>query len=117
MKTVSRPDRTLPGDIDLPRSPAEVLAIVLENAAPLGVEHVALHRAPGRTLAHAATAPEDQPPFAAATMDGFAVIADDGSPWREILADQMAGHVIDVEVTPGTAVRITTGAPMPPGAD
>ena len=117
MKTVSGPDRTLPGDIDLPRSPAEVLAIVLENAAPLGVEHVALHRAPGRTLAHAATAPEDQPPFAAATMDGFAVIADDGSPWREILADQMAGHVIDVEVTPGTAVRITTGAPMPPGAD
>ncbi len=113
----ARPDRTLPADIDDARSPDEVLSTVLRHAAPLTVEYVPLHRAPGRTLAIAAVSPEDQPPFAAATMDGFAVMADDGSPWREILADQMAGQVIDVEVTPGTAVRITTGAPIPPGAD
>jgi molybdenum cofactor synthesis domain-containing protein len=50
-------------------------------------------------------------------MDGFAVLAEDHSPWREILGDQMAGRVQDLEVTPGTAVRITTGAPLPKGAD
>jgi len=114
---VSRPGRTLPADIDDQRSPEDVLATVLGFAPSLSVEYVTLHRAPGRTLAAPAVAPEDQPPFTAATMDGFAVVADDGSPWREILADQMAGHVIDVQVTPGTAVRITTGAPIPPGAN
>ncbi len=49
-------------------------------------------------------------------MDGFAVVADDVSPWREVIGDQTAGFVLGIEVTDGTAVRITTGAPIPPGA-
>jgi molybdopterin molybdotransferase len=50
-------------------------------------------------------------------MDGFAVVAGDSSPWREVIGDQTAGFVLDVDVTDGTAVRITTGAPLPRGAD
>jgi molybdenum cofactor synthesis domain-containing protein len=50
-------------------------------------------------------------------MDGYAVIADDPSPWREIIGRQTAGHVEDLEVSLGTAAWITTGAPVPPGAN
>ncbi|HEV2074245.1 MAG TPA: gephyrin-like molybdotransferase Glp, partial [Thermomicrobiales bacterium] len=63
------------------------------------------------------TAPEDHPPFPASTMDGYAVFSQDHSPWREIIGTQNAGDTIDAEVTEGYAVRIMTGAPLPPGAD
>ena len=99
------------------RSVDEVREIVFRYARRLPVEDVGLDAAFGRTLAADLVAAGDQPPFAAAIMDGFAVQADDGSPWREIIGEQMAGSVAAPEVTPGTAVRITTGAPIPPGAD
>src|SRR5689334_17247608 len=60
---------------------------------------------------------EDLPPFPASTMDGYAVIAADGAGWRELIGDQAAGYIADVTVRPGTVARITTGAPLPPGAD
>jgi molybdenum cofactor synthesis domain-containing protein len=50
-------------------------------------------------------------------MDGYAVYSADSSPWREIIGVQTAGSMIDTEVTDGYAVRITTGAPVPNGAD
>ena len=49
-------------------------------------------------------------------MDGYAVVADDPSPWREIVGRQSAGYVADLEVGIGTAAWITTGAPVPSGA-
>lgn len=104
-------------DVDRLRSPDEALATVLGRAVPLSAEVVPLSHAAGRALADDLVAAEDHPPFAAATMDGFAVVAADDSPWREIVGEQTAGYVLDVEVTVGTAVRITTGAPLPPGAD
>ncbi|HEV2108700.1 MAG TPA: gephyrin-like molybdotransferase Glp [Thermomicrobiales bacterium] len=104
-------------DLDRLRSPDEARATILARVPTLGIERVALHQAPWRVLAEDLIAPEDHPPFPAATMDGFAIIADDGSPWREIVGDQMAGNVIEQQVTPGTAIRITTGAPVPTGAD
>ncbi len=104
-------------DLDRMRPVDEVRALVLHYAKPLPSEAVGLATAHGRTLAADLVAAADQPPFPAAIMDGFAVQADDGSPWREIIGAQMAGQVTAPEVTPGTAVRITTGAPMPPGAD
>ena len=97
--------------------PDEARAIVLGTAKPLGVERVALTEAAWRTLAEPLVAGEDHPPFPAATMDGFAVVADDGSPWREVVGAQMAGLDLALEVSPGLAVRITTGAPLPAGAD
>ncbi|MBT9253220.1 MAG: molybdopterin molybdotransferase MoeA [Brockia lithotrophica] len=98
-------------------TPREALDIILGQVQRLPTERVGLLEAAGRVLAEPVVAPEDHPPFPAATMDGFAVIHDDTSPWREIIGEQFAGHVVDVTVTPGTAVRITTGAPLPPGAD
>ena len=69
---------------------------------------------PGRTC----------PPFANSAMDGFAVRSADvagasvETPVNlQVLADQPAGAVASVEVRPGTAVRIMTGARMPAGAD
>ena len=97
--------------------PAEVRETILRYASALPLETVAISDAAWRVLGKDLVAPEDHPPFPAATMDGFAVLAEDHSPWREILGDQMAGRVQDLEVTPGTAVRITTGAPLPKGAD
>ena len=49
--------------------------------------------------------------------DGFAIRAAEGKSTRTYLGEQMAGLVSGLEVAPGTAVRITTGAPVPPGAD
>ena len=102
-------DRLLP--------PTEAIEIVLREVRRLPVEVVSLEEAGERVLAEPLVADQDLPPFAAATMDGFAVIHDDTSPWREIIADQFAGRAVDVEVTPGTAARIMTGAPLPRGAD
>lgn len=102
-------DRLLP--------PTEAIEIILREVRRLPVEVVPLAEAGDRVLAEPLVADQDLPPFPAATMDGFAVIHDDTSPWREIIADQFAGQVVDVEVTPGTAARITTGAPLPRGAD
>ncbi|MDI3338931.1 MAG: molybdopterin molybdotransferase MoeA [Sphaerobacter sp.] len=103
------------GDRLLP--PHEALDIVLRHSRPLPTELVPLEAAGDRVLAEPLIADQDLPPFPAATMDGFAVIAADGSPWREIIGEQFAGQPLPVEVTPGTAVRITTGAPLPPGSD
>lgn len=97
--------------------PAEVRETIGRYAAALPLESVDIADATWRVLAEDLVAPEDHPPFPAATMDGFAVLSEDHSPWREVLGDQMAGRVQDLEVTPGTAVRITTGAPLPRGAD
>lgn len=111
-------DRTaVERELDRLRPPAEALATVLAHARPLAVERVPLTEAAWRVLAEELVATEDHPPFAAATMDGFAVVAEDASPWREVIGEQTAGYVADVEVTHGTAVRITTGAPLPRGAD
>jgi molybdenum cofactor synthesis domain-containing protein len=68
-------------------------------------------------LAEDIYATEDMPPFACSAKDGYAVVAADTSPVRRLVGDQMAGYVAGVRVTPGAAARITTGAPIPPGAD
>jgi len=104
-------------ELDRLRQPDEARRTVLSRVSPLPVESVGLEAAAGRVLAEDLRAEEEFPPFPAATMDGFAVVAEDGSPWREVIGEQTAGFVLAVEVTPGTAVRITTGAPVPAGAD
>jgi molybdenum cofactor synthesis domain-containing protein len=85
---------------------------------------VALDDALGCVLAADVRAPEPVPPFANSAMDGYAVRAADvadateGSPIRLRVAGTIAaGCPPDITVVPGAAVRIMTGAPMPPGAD
>ncbi|HEU5422927.1 MAG TPA: molybdopterin molybdenumtransferase MoeA, partial [Nitrolancea sp.] len=57
--------------------PEEALEIILRQARPLPDEIVPLARAGARVLAEPLIAHQDLPPFRAATMDGFAVIAGD----------------------------------------
>ncbi len=102
-------DRLLPPD--------EALDIILRHVRPLEAEEVSLAESGGRSLAEDLVADQDLPPFVASTMDGFAVIASDVSPWREVIGDQYAGTMEGIEITPGTSARIMTGAPLPLGAD
>lgn len=103
---------------------ADALAQVLAGIAPLPAESVALHDVLGRVLAEDVVAAEDIPPFRNAAMDGFAVRAADlvgasrVDPARlRVVGHGPAGYAPSAEVTPGTAVRIMTGAPLVPGAD
>jgi molybdenum cofactor synthesis domain-containing protein len=96
--------------------PDEARATIFRYLWRLPVESVSLRDAPWRVLSGDLVATEDQPPFPAATMDGYAVVADDPSPWREIVGRQSAGYIADLEVGIGTAAWITTGAPIPSGA-
>lgn len=99
---------------------AEAREAVLQHAAVLEAEHVSLDDALGRALAADAVAPNDVPPFAASAMDGYAIVAADtadGSARLELIGEARAGTGAEVGVAPGTAVRISTGAPIPEGAD
>ncbi len=95
----------------------EALAIIEREVQPLPAIQLPFHEALGLVLAEDIFAHEPMPPFAAASVDGFAVIAADGPGRRRIVGDQMAGYMAGVRVEPGTAARVTTGAPIPPGAD
>ena len=91
----------------------------------IGAVPLPLEQAVGLVLAEAVTAAAPVPPFANSAVDGYAVRrADvDGAPAAgdglelEVVAESAAGHVVDVVVGPGQAVRIMTGAPVPDGAD
>ncbi|MCP4968583.1 MAG: molybdopterin molybdotransferase MoeA [bacterium] len=100
----------------LPQAQREVLASV----APLPAEHIDLVDAAGLALAEPIVARHDLPPFANSAMDGYAVLASDVAATPvvlEVLEDVAAGSVPTKLVTPGTAIKIMTGAPMPAGAD
>ncbi len=98
---------------------AEALARVLALARPLPAEPVALRAAAGRVLAEDVVASRDQPPFAAAAMDGYAVRSADAVPGAllRVVGQAAAGAGWPGRVGPGEAVRIFTGAPVPEGAD
>jgi molybdopterin molybdotransferase len=97
---------------------------VLQHVSRLPAETVPLGDAAGRVLAEDIVAPADLWPFPRAAMDGFAVRAEDTAwasadhPQRlRITGVVRAGDAPDRPVTPGTAIRIATGAPLPDGAD
>jgi molybdenum cofactor synthesis domain-containing protein len=115
MISETKPSQT--DDLERLWEPEEAQRKVRSLTKLLPVEGVSLAEAAWRYLAADAVAVEDHPPFPAATMDGYAVVAEDASPWREVIGEQMAGAVVDVTVNEGTVVRITTGAPVPPGAN
>lgn len=95
----------------------EALAIVRAALGPLPAERVALGEAAGRVLAEAVVAREAMPPFAAASVDGWAVVAADGPGERRVVGLVDAGGAAGAFVRPGTAARVATGAPIPAGAD
>src|SRR4051812_34222327 len=95
----------------------EAAATILAHMEPLGTERLPASESYGRVLAREIRSGEPMPPFNASTMDGYAVLADDPSPRRRVLGIITAGRFLDQTVVPGTAIRIMTGAPLPPGAD
>ncbi len=98
----------------------DVRSHVLSSVPRLGSEEIDYRDGLWRVLAEPVTAPEDVPPFHNSAMDGFAVLGDDVREAGAVLAileDVPAGFVASGEVGPGEAIRIMTGAPMPPGAD
>jgi molybdenum cofactor synthesis domain-containing protein len=113
----SNAEPVVEADADRMLHPDEARARILARVTPLPSEPVRLRDAAWRVLSRDLIASEDHPPFPAATMDGYAVIADDPSPWREIVGRQTAGYVEDLDVSLGVAAWITTGAPVPRGAD
>jgi molybdopterin molybdotransferase len=96
---------------------ARVIAGLLE---PTGPESLALADAVGLVLAQDLVAPIDLPPFANSAMDGYAVRAVDVAELPVTLPvsqDIPAGRTDTQPLAPGTAARIMTGAPLPPGAE
>jgi len=97
---------------------------ILAFFSRLPVERKPLLEALGQVLAEDVVAPFDIPPLDNTSMDGYAVRFDDTAGASEaqprvlrVTADLAAGYILDTPVGPGEAVRIMTGAPIPPGAD
>lgn len=95
----------------------EAQARILELATPLGGEELPIADALGRYLAEDCVARRTQPPADLSAMDGYALKSADGSgPWR-IIGESAAGHPFEGAVGSGEAIRISTGAYLPEGAD
>lgn len=91
------------------------LAAALVPAA--GAELLALARCPGRRLAAAVRAGADLPAVDCSAMDGYALrVGELGPAGLPVVAHVPAGGSA-APLAPGTAQRIMTGAPLPPGAD
>jgi len=93
-------------------------------AEPLGSEELLVDKSIGRVLSEDLVSTVDVPGFDRATMDGFAVIAEDTFSAQEdrpvklkIVGKVEAGEKPEIEVRRGEAVEIATGAPVPKGAD
>jgi len=100
----------------------DAIAIIREIAAKhrLDTETLPLSRTHGRILAADVHAPIALPPFDNSAMDGFALRHADlreGETTLRLVDEQFAGRARDITVGDGECVRITTGAPMPAGAD
>ncbi|MEL7090683.1 MAG: gephyrin-like molybdotransferase Glp [Pseudomonadota bacterium] len=95
------------------------LSQLFDLVAPLGTETVPLRAASGRVLADDVAATRTQPPFDAASMDGYALksVEADLHAQFKVVGESAAGHGWAGTVGAGQTVRIFTGAPVPKGAD
>lgn len=97
----------------------EARKLLLELVSPMEAETVPLADASGRVLAQDVAATRNQPPFAASSMDGYAVKSAEVElhAMFKVIGEAAAGHGFEGSVGAGQAVRIFTGAPLPEGAD
>ena len=101
----------------------EALDRILVEITSLNTIQVPLAESLGMVLAQDVIAQEDIPPFANSSMDGFALLSKDSKPQEDktprlpVTGGIAAGYLADHALEPDTAMRITTGAPVPPGAD
>jgi molybdopterin molybdotransferase len=98
---------------------SQALEALFDLVSPLDIELIPLRDANNRVLAETQFATRTQPPFAASSMDGYAVksaeVEDDTM--FKVIGESAAGHAWVGTVGAGQAVRIFTGAPVPQGAD
>jgi molybdopterin molybdotransferase len=109
-------DQTGPAAISV----AEARHLVLAKIVPLAPQRVVIGGAAGQVLAETVLAAEAVPWFANSAMDGYAVRAADvaDAPVRlRVTGTVAAGGEPGAALARGAAVRIMTGAPLPPGAD
>ncbi|MFQ5655340.1 MAG: molybdopterin molybdenumtransferase MoeA, partial [Planctomycetota bacterium] len=102
----------------------EVRAQILERIAPLEASEIGLEEAAGRTLAEDVSSADPIPPFDNSAMDGFALrradlerAAEEAPRALRVVFRVEAGSEPARAIGAGEAARITTGAPLPPGAD
>jgi len=102
----------------------EALERILSYVSVLEPEEKPILKALSQVLAEDVIAPFNIPPLDNSAMDGYAVQAAStvgasrSSPVElRVVGELAAGYIFEGEVTPGTAVRIMTGAPVPRGAD
>ncbi len=103
---------------------AEALELTLAAAGPCGTETRPLLELGGRILAEDAVAHVDSPSVSVSRKDGYAVVsadlatADKDHPVAlKIIGRVVAGEVLTAHMRSSQAIRITTGAPIPAGAD
>ncbi|MCX7374029.1 MAG: molybdopterin molybdotransferase MoeA [Alphaproteobacteria bacterium] len=99
----------------------DAAAMIAARVTPLADrEAVALHAARGRVLAAPLIAPGPLPPFFNSAVDGYAfshAALSPGAETRLPLGGRVAAGQAAAALSPNTAMRIFTGAPMPEGAD
>ena len=102
----------------------DALERILDHFHVLDTEEAQLLDALGQVLAEDAVSTHDIPPLDNSAMDGYAVQASSVAKASEespvtlrVTGSVAAGELPDTSVEPGTAIRIMTGAPIPPGAD
>lgn len=98
----------------------QALERVLADLLPIEPARLPVGQALNTVLAEEVVAPHPMPRFDNSAMDGFAVRAadlEDVPHSMEIAEMVRAGDAGETELRPGTAARIMTGAPVPPGAD
>jgi molybdopterin molybdotransferase len=102
------------------RTLADALSELVSAVGPGGTEAVPLERASGRVIAGDVSSDVDWPPFDTSAMDGYAVFVNDVQPGAGIperAGIVAAGGSSPPPLTRGEAVRIMTGAPLPPGTE
>lgn len=92
-------------------------AVVASSCVPLPAEPVPVGDAAGRALAEDVVAAADVPRFDNSAMDGFAVRSDASSGSLAIVDESRAGTPASRTLAPDEAIRISTGAALPAGAD
>jgi molybdopterin molybdotransferase len=98
----------------------EALRLILESAPLMGPERLAVGAAVGRVLAEELIAHTPLPTFDYSAMDGYAVAnrAFSGdAPWVLPVRGESRAGAVPSALSPGSACRIFTGAPIPDGAD
>lgn len=111
--------RVFPTGLSLAEAQALIASVATDH--PAGNESIALESALGRVLAEDVVAPFDVPGFVNSAMDGYALRGADLDAHAQtrlrLIGTILAGGAVALQVEPGTCVRITTGAPLPHGAD